>query len=113
MALTLAPFWERLPSLTVLLVGVYFTPNDASGSPPLKAASLGRVITASDRVRFALFCRGWKTTTPDEGFDSLYFLDTQGKGTNMVHETSFPGVGCAGNDACPRLTLSAKGLSLS
>ena len=71
-------------------------------------------------MRFALFCRGWKTTTPDDGFDSLCFLDTQGKGTNMVHEISCPGVGCAGNDACPegslcanitRLIISAKGLS--
>ena len=60
--------------------------------------------------------------TPDDGFDSLCFLDTQGKCTRMVHEISCPGVGCAGNDAFPerslcahimRLILSAKGLSLT
>ena len=46
MALTLAPFLERSPSLMVHFVGVYFTPNDASGSPPLGAASLGSFATA-------------------------------------------------------------------
>ena len=46
MALTLAPFWERSQSLMNHFVGVYLTPNDASGSPPLRAASLGRVATA-------------------------------------------------------------------
>jgi len=45
-ALTLAPFLERSPSLMVHFVGVYFTPNDASGSPPLGAASLGSFATA-------------------------------------------------------------------
>ena len=68
---------------------------------------------------FAFFCRGWKTTTPNDGFDSLCFLDTQGKGNNMVHEISCPGVACEGNDAYPegslcvhitRLIISAKGL---
>ena len=89
--------------------------------PSSAAASLGRVTTARDCVRFA-FCRGWKTTTPDDDFGSLCFLDIQRKGTNMVHEISCPGVSCAGNDACPegslcanitRLILSEKGLSLS
>ena len=40
------PVLERSPSLMVHFVGVYFTPNDAGGSPPLGAASLGRVATA-------------------------------------------------------------------
>ena len=52
----------------------------------------------------------------------LPLLDTQGKGTNMMHAISWLGVGCAGNDACPegslcanitRLILSEKGLSLT
>ena len=46
MALTLAPCLERSPSLMVHFVGVYFTPNDASGSPPLGAASLGSLAKA-------------------------------------------------------------------
>ena len=101
----------------VHFVSVYFTPNNVCGSPLLGAASLGRVATTRDRVRFAVFCRGWKTTTPDDGFVSLCFPDTQGRDTNMVHEISCPGVGCADNDACPegslcasieRLILSAK-----
>ena len=65
---------------------------------------------------------GRQLTTPDDGFDSLCFLDTQAKGTNMVHEISCPGVGYAVNDSCPegslyaniaRLIISGKGLSLS
>ena len=46
MALTLAPFSERSPSLMGHFVGVYFAPNDASGSAPMGASSLGRVATA-------------------------------------------------------------------
>ena len=42
MALTLAPFLERSPSLMIHFVGVSFTPNNASGSTSLGAASLGR-----------------------------------------------------------------------
>ena len=30
---------------------------------------------------FALFCRSWKTTTSDDGFDSHCILDAQGKGS--------------------------------
>ena len=44
--------------------------------------------------------RGWTTATPDDVFDFLCYLDTQGKGTKLVHETSCPGVGRAGDDAC-------------
>ena len=39
-------FLERSPNLMVHSVGVYFTPNDASGSPPLGAASLGSFAMA-------------------------------------------------------------------
>ena len=46
LAFTLAPFFERSSSLMVHFVGVYFTPNDASGRPPLGAASLGSFATA-------------------------------------------------------------------
>ena len=45
-ALTLAPFLERSTSLMVHFVGVHFTPNDASGSSPLGAASLGSFAAA-------------------------------------------------------------------
>ena len=53
------------------------------------------------------FGRCWKTGTPDDGFDSLGFLDTQEKGTDMEHETSCPGVGYAGNVTCPEVSLCA------
>ena len=39
------PVLERSSSLMVHFV-IYFTPNDASGSPPLGTASLGRIATA-------------------------------------------------------------------
>ena len=65
----------------VHFVGVHFTPNDASGSSPLGAASLGSFAAARKRVPLSLVCRGWKITTPDDGFDSLRFLDGQGKGS--------------------------------
>ena len=44
--------------------------------------------------------RGWQTATLDDAFNFLCFLDTQGKGTKMVHEASCPGVGHAGDDTC-------------
>ena len=44
--------------------------------------------------------RGWQTATLDDVFNFLCFLDTQGKGTKMVHEASCPGVGHAGDDTC-------------
>ena len=115
------PLFERSPSLMVHFVWCLFHVERCQWEPSSAAASLGRVTTARDCVRFA-FCRGWKTTTPDDDFGSLCFLDIQRKGTNMVHEISCPGVSCAGNDACPegslcanitRLIMSEKDLSLS
>ena len=44
--------------------------------------------------------RGWTTATVDDLVDFLCFRDTQGKGTNMVHEASCPRVGRAGDDEC-------------
>ena len=44
--------------------------------------------------------RGWTTATPDDVFDFLCYLDTQGKDTKLVHATYCPGVGRAGDDAC-------------
>ena len=44
--------------------------------------------------------RGWTTATPDDLFYFLYYLDTQEKGTKMVHEASCPGVGRVGDDEC-------------
>ena len=44
--------------------------------------------------------RGRTTATPDDVFDFLPYLDTQVKGTKMLHATSCPGVGRAGDDAC-------------
>ena len=100
---------------------MYFTPNDASGSPPLG------LHPREESQRLETLCglrfgRGWKTTTPDDGVESLGLLDTQGKGTKMVLEISCPGMGGAGNDACPeetvctnitRLILSEEGLYLT
>ena len=44
--------------------------------------------------------RGWTTATPDDVFDFLCFLDTQGKGTKLDNATSCRGVGRAGDDGC-------------
>ena len=44
--------------------------------------------------------RGWTTATPDDVFEFICYLDTQGKGTKLVHATSCPGVSRAGDDAC-------------
>ena len=40
--------------------------------------------------------RGWTTATPDDVLDFLRYLDTQRKGTRMVHEASCPGVSRGG-----------------
>ena len=80
MALTLAPFLERSPSLMVHFIGGYFTPYDASGSP-LWGRHLWAASQRPENVPLALLSRSWKTTTPDDGFDSLCFLDAQGKGS--------------------------------
>ena len=53
-------------------------------------------------------CRGWTTATPNDLFDFLCYLDTQGKGTKMVHEASCPGVGRVGDDECPEGSLCAR-----
>ena len=106
----------------VRFVGVYFTPNDVSGSPPLGAVSQGiakRLETVCSLRRFAAVGRHLLRTRVSTHF---VFLDTQGTGINMMHENSCPAVGCAGNDACPerplcthitRLVISAKGLPFS
>ena len=44
--------------------------------------------------------RGGTAATPDAVFDFLCYLDTQRKGTKLVHATFCPGVGRAGDDAC-------------
>lgn len=44
--------------------------------------------------------RGWQTATPDDVFDFLCYLGTQGKGTNMAHGRVCPGVGSAGPARC-------------
>ena len=53
-------------------------------------------------------CWCWTTATPDDWFDFLCYLDTEGKGTKMVHEASCPGVGRAGDDACREGSLCAR-----
>ena len=78
MALTLAPFLERSPSLMVHFVGVYFTPNDDSGSPPLGRhhwAASQRPETVCRLRCFAAVRRQLLRT-----MNSLCFLDAQGKG---------------------------------
>ena len=66
--------------------------------------------------------RGWTTATPDDVFAFLCYLDTQGKGTKLVHATSCPGLGPEGDDAClagsssqdaTRLNRTKRGLPLS
>ena len=52
--------------------------------------------------------RGWATATPDDLFDILCYLDTQGKSTKMVHEASCPGVGQVGDNACREGSLCAR-----
>ena len=44
--------------------------------------------------------RGWTTVALDDVFDFLCDLDSQRKGTKVVHVTSCPGVGRADDDAC-------------
>ena len=44
--------------------------------------------------------RGWEQATPDDVFDFCCFLDTQGKGTKMVHDQDCPGVGTPGETGC-------------
>ena len=51
---------------------------------------------------------GWTTATPDDLFDFLCYLDTQGKGTKMVHEASCTGVGWVGDNACREGSLCAR-----
>ena len=53
-------------------------------------------------------CRGWTTAAPDDLFDFLCYLDTQGKGTKMVHEASCPGVGRVGDDECRKGSRCAR-----
>ena len=57
MALTRAPFSNAHRASLSISFGVYFTTNDASGSPPLGVASRGAVATARDRVRFTFWPR--------------------------------------------------------
>ena len=52
--------------------------------------------------------RGWTTATPDDVFGFLCYLDTQGTGTKMVHESPCPGVGRKGDDACLEGSSCAK-----
>ena len=51
-----------------------------------------RVISAASR--------GWTTATPDDVFDFLCYLDTRGKGSKVMHETSLPGVVRVSDKAC-------------
>ena len=44
--------------------------------------------------------RGWESATPDDVFDWLCYLDTQGNGTKLVHDRSCPGVGTSDETAC-------------
>ena len=44
--------------------------------------------------------RGWLTATQDDVFNLLCFLDTQGKGTKMVHGAFCPGLAHAGEYTC-------------
>ena len=52
--------------------------------------------------------RGWTAVTPGDVIDLLCYLDTQGKGTKMVHEACCPGVGRGGDDACREGSSCAK-----
>lgn len=40
--------------------------------------------------------RGWKTATDVDLFEWLFWLDSQGNGTKLVHATTCPGVGTDG-----------------
>lgn len=44
--------------------------------------------------------RGWEEATPDDIFDWLCYLDSQGQGTKVVHNRSCPGVGTDDESAC-------------
>ncbi|CAN0042059.1 unnamed protein product, partial [Pylaiella littoralis] len=52
--------------------------------------------------------RGWDAATPDDVFNWLCFLDSQGNGTKVVHDRSCPGVGspatadCSVASPCPK-----------
>ena len=123
MVLTLALFWNAhrvLWSISLVFISRRMMPAGALlwGRHPWAGSQ--RPDTVCGLRCFAAV--GRQRTTPDDGFDSLCLLDTQGKGTNMVHEISCSGVGYAGNDACPegslwalitRLILAANGLFLS
>ena len=52
--------------------------------------------------------RGWRTATPDDLSYFLCYLDTQGKGTKVVHESSCPGGGRVGDNACREGSLCAR-----
>ena len=84
--LTLAPFLNAHRASWSISVAV-FRPNDASGSHPLGLHPWAG-SQRPETVYGLRFGRGWKITAPDDCFDSLCFLDTQGKGTNMMHGIS-------------------------
>jgi len=59
-------------------------------------------------VSYSKGTRGWLDARPDDVVDWLCFLDSQGKGTKLVHRVDCPGVGspnrslCQPGNPCPK-----------
>ena len=70
-----------------------------------------RVADECDAFAFVISAgsRGRTTATPDDLFYFLCYLDTEEKGTKMVHEASCLGVGRVGDNACREGPLCASG----
>lgn len=57
---------------------------------------------------FSVGTRGWIQATPDDVVDWFSFLDSQGRGTKLVHDVACPGVGSANRGRCPPGATCAK-----
>ena len=107
-----APRYPRRPPVEVDVAKIQARRHQVLAAMEGRPGQLRKSRVADEFDAFVLVisagCRGWTTATPDDLFDFLCYLDTQEKGTKMVHEASCPGVGPVGDNACQEGSLCAR-----